>query len=69
LGESNQEILKKVKNLPVTMVLDMMKITNNFHVNVNLKTVVVILVRAESRWRINKKFAMSNKKKLINNSR
>jgi SET domain-containing protein len=36
-------ILKKVKNLLVTMVLDMMKITNNFHVNVNLKTVVVIL--------------------------
>ena len=27
------------------------------------------IVRAESRWRINKKFAMSNKKKLINNSR
>ena len=26
------------------------------------------IVRAESRWRINKKFAMSNKKKLINNS-
>ena len=44
------------------MVLDMMKITNNFHVNVNLKIVVVTLVRAESRWRINKKFAMSNKK-------
>ena len=40
----------------------MMKITNNFHVNVNLKIVVVILVRSESRWRINKKFAMSNKK-------
>ena len=27
------------------------------------------IVRAESRWRINKKFAMGNKKKLINNSR
>ena len=27
------------------------------------------IVRAESRWRINKKFAMRNKKKLINNSR
>ena len=27
------------------------------------------IVRAESRWRINKKFSMSNKKKLINNSR
>jgi SET domain-containing protein len=26
------------------------------------------IVRAESRWRINKKFAMSNKNKLINNS-
>ena len=26
------------------------------------------IVRAESRWRINKKFAMSNKKNLINNS-
>ena len=26
------------------------------------------IVREESRWRINKKFAMSNKKKLINNS-
>ena len=26
------------------------------------------IVRAESRWRINKKFSMSNKKKLINNS-
>ena len=26
------------------------------------------IVRAESRWRINKKFAMSNKKKSINNS-
>ena len=25
------------------------------------------IVRAESRWRINKKFSMSNKKKLINN--
>ena len=27
------------------------------------------IIRSESRWRINKKFAMSNKKKLINNSR
>ena len=27
------------------------------------------IVRAESRWRINKKFAMSNKKKLIKNSK
>ena len=27
------------------------------------------IVREESRWRINKKFAMSNKNKLINNSR
>ena len=27
------------------------------------------IVRAESRWRLNKKFAMKNKKKLINNSR
>ena len=27
------------------------------------------IVREESRWRINKKFAMSNKKKLINNSK
>tara|TARA_B110001450_G_C17595324_1_gene470611 strand:- start:747 stop:1241 length:495 start_codon:yes stop_codon:yes gene_type:complete len=27
------------------------------------------IVREESRWRISKKFAMSNKKKLINNSR
>jgi hypothetical protein len=27
------------------------------------------IVRSESRWRINKKFAMSNKNKLINNSR
>ena len=26
------------------------------------------IIREESRWRINKKFAMSNKKKLINNS-
>ena len=26
------------------------------------------ILRAESRWRVNKKFAMSNKKKLINNS-
>jgi hypothetical protein len=26
-------------------------------------------VREESRWRINKRFAMNNKKKLINNSR
>ena len=26
------------------------------------------IVRAESRWRINKKFSMANKKKLINNS-
>ena len=26
------------------------------------------IVRAESRWRINKKFSMSNKRKLINNS-
>ena len=27
------------------------------------------IIRSESRWRINKKFAMSNKNKLINNSR
>ena len=27
------------------------------------------IVRAESRWRINKKFAMSNKKNLIDNSK
>ena len=27
------------------------------------------IVREESRWRINKRFAMNNKKKLINNSR
>ncbi len=27
------------------------------------------IIREESRWRLNKKFAMSNKKKLINNSR
>ncbi len=27
------------------------------------------IIRAESRWRINKKFAMSNRNKLINNSR
>ena len=27
------------------------------------------IVREESRWRIHRKFAMSNKKKLINNSR
>ena len=27
------------------------------------------IIREESRWRINKKFAMSNKKRLINNSR
>jgi SET domain-containing protein len=27
------------------------------------------IVREESRWRINKRFAMSNKKKLVNNSR
>ena len=27
------------------------------------------IIREESRWRINKKFAMSNKKKLINHSR
>ena len=27
------------------------------------------IIREESRWRINKKFAMTNKKKLINNSR
>ena len=27
------------------------------------------IVRSESRWRINKRFAMSNKSKLINNSR
>ena len=27
------------------------------------------IVRAESRWRINKKFAMSNKNKLIKNSK
>ena len=27
------------------------------------------IIRAESRWRINKKFAMSNRKKLVNNLR
>ena len=27
------------------------------------------IIRAESRWRINKKFAMGNKNKLVNNSR
>ena len=35
--------LRKVKNLHVIMDLAMMKITNNFPVNVNLKTVVAIL--------------------------
>jgi hypothetical protein len=34
--------IKKVKNLHVTMVLDMMKITNNLNANVNQKTVVAI---------------------------
>ena len=34
------EILKKVKNLLATMDLIMMKNTNNFLVNVNLKIVV-----------------------------
>ena len=37
-----------------------------FPANVVLKTVVAISF-VESRWRINKKFAMSNKEKLINN--
>jgi hypothetical protein len=41
-GLKQLKILKKVKNLPVTMVLDLMKTTNNSHVNVNLKIVVVI---------------------------
>ena len=27
------------------------------------------IIREESRWRIHRKFAMTNKKKLINNSR
>ena len=36
--------IKKVKNLLVIMVLVMMKITNNFLVNVNQKIVVVILL-------------------------
>jgi hypothetical protein len=51
------------------MDLDMMKITNNFHANVNLKIVVATLLEQKSRWRINKKFAMSNKENLIKNSR
>jgi len=37
-------ILKEVKNLPVIMDLDLMKITNNFHANVNLKIVVATLL-------------------------
>ena len=49
------------------MVLGMTKIINNFHVNVG-RRIVVVIVRAESRWRINKKFSMANKIKLINNS-
>jgi hypothetical protein len=36
------KILKRVKNLHVTMVLDMMKITNNLNANVNQKIVVAI---------------------------
>ena len=43
-GLKRLKILKKVKNLPVTMVLDMMKITNNLNVNVNQKIVVAILL-------------------------
>jgi hypothetical protein len=35
----NQETLKKVKNLLVTMVLVTMKITSNFHASAELKTV------------------------------
>jgi hypothetical protein len=38
------KILKRVKNLHVTMVLDMMKITNNLNANVNQKIVVAILL-------------------------
>ena len=51
------------------MDLVMMKTTNNFLVNVNQKNCCGYIVRAESRWRINKKFAMSNKNKLIKNSK
>ena len=42
-GLKQSKILKKVKSLHVIMDLVMMKITNNFLVNVNLKIVVVIL--------------------------
>ena len=60
--------IKKVKNLHVTMVLDMMKITNNFLVNVGQKIVVAILLELspdgesikDIQWLI---------KKLINDSR
>ena len=40
-----------------------------FKCKCNAKNCCGYIVREESRWRINKKFAMSNKKKLINNSR
>ena len=60
--------IKKMKNLLVIMVLDTMKISNNFLCKCKAKNCCGYIIRAESRWRINKKFSMSNKKKLINNS-
>ena len=50
------------------MDLVMMKITNNLSCKCKSKNCCGYIVRSESRWRINKKFAMSNKKRLINNS-
>jgi hypothetical protein len=44
LGKRQLRILKKARNLPVIMDLDLMKITNNFHANVNLKIVVATLL-------------------------
>ena len=44
------------------MDLVMTKITNNFLVNVATKKCCGYIVRAESRWRINKKFSMHLKK-------
>ena len=43
-GSKQLKILKKVKNLLVTMDLVMMKITNNLNVNVSQKIAVVILL-------------------------
>ena len=62
MGLKQSKILKKVKSLLVIMDLVMMKITNNFLCKCKSKNCCGYIVRAESRWRINKKFAMSNKK-------